>query len=598
MGRIRSYDLLEEFKGDETFVVETDEGTKSLSVGAIKAHITTAVEEKADMLNQNDIEVASDTDSEYSLTITVGAKTVTTPNLKGRSIKSIDVVAGHLMIYFVDETSIDLGVIDGSVPIYGVCRDIPSHSPELKRTGDAVDLIAEVGKGEIDEKIRNDFDSIYPWSEIKRCTLADDGTVTSYRGDPDYTENGSKGQVMVEIPKFYLAHYFDESGAKEYWSISKEKINNKYRLPKPFIAKDGTELDKIYIAAFKTTNEASGMLDSRGGDFYSGTFTYANAIEFAKARGKNWHHFDLAELTDVIYPLFIIEFATLNSQSVFYGNCVYSKYPSEDNVYICENHCWGDWTDETESIVDNGFYFCADNVNCEYFVGQEINIKTTEEYATGELDYKDGDNSVATRKIVDIEVVHTDEDGNEYCYLIFDGDPVLLDAETATFSLNMDRNGITNSVLESASSGSLKAVEGNCEFVYRGIENLYGEYTWVAGAFAKDAKYYVTDNFDAYGTVLTDDYKALSYDAIGKSGYITKFGYDNDMSWALLPTEGGGSSETDFCDNFANRGVSTLRSIRFGGGTALSCGLFSFYCNMPTTNSSSSCARLSYRSYQ
>lgn len=597
MGRIRSYDLLEEFKGDETFVVETDEGTKSLSVGAIKAHITTAVEEKADMLNQNDIEVVSDTDSEYSLTITVGAKTVTTPNLKGRSIKSIDVVAGHLMIYFVDETSIDLGVIDGSVPIYGVCRDIPSHSPELKRTGDAVDLIAEVGKGEIDEKIRNDFDSIYPWSEIKRCTLADDGTVTSYRGDPDYTENGSKGQVMVEIPKFYLAHYFDESGAKEYWSISKEKINNKYRLPKPFIAKDGTELDKIYIAAFKTTNEASGMLDSRGGDFYSGTFTYANAIEFAKARGKNWHHFDLAELTDVIYPLFIIEFATFNSQSVFYGNCEPNKYPLEVDAYICENHCWGDLTDETKSIVGNGFYY-VDSVNYKYFVGQEINITTTEEYATGEFDYKDGDNSVATRKIVDIEVAHIDEEGNEYYYLIFDGNPVLLDAETATFTLNIERNGITNSVLESASSGSLKAAEGNCEFVYRGIENLYGDYTWIAGAFTKDAKYYVTDNLDAYGTVLTDDYKELSYKVTEKNGYIIKFGCDADIPWALLPTEIGGTSETDFCDIFSNRGASTLCCIRFGGGTGLACGLFNMYCNTQPTSYTNSVARLSYRSYQ
>lgn len=83
MGKIRNYDLLEEFKGDETFVVETDEGTKSLSVGAIKAHVATAVEEKADMLNQNDIEIEADTDDEYKLNITVGAKTVTTPNLKG-----------------------------------------------------------------------------------------------------------------------------------------------------------------------------------------------------------------------------------------------------------------------------------------------------------------------------------------------------------------------------------------------------------------------------------------------------------------------------------------------------------------------------------
>ncbi len=43
MGQIRNYDLLEEFKGDETFIVETDEGTKSLSVNAINTQITKQV---------------------------------------------------------------------------------------------------------------------------------------------------------------------------------------------------------------------------------------------------------------------------------------------------------------------------------------------------------------------------------------------------------------------------------------------------------------------------------------------------------------------------------------------------------------------------
>lgn len=82
MGRIRNYDLLEAFNGDETFVVETDEGTKSLSVGAIKAHITTAIEEKADMLNQNDVTVVNNTKDEYILSISVGAKNIITPNLR------------------------------------------------------------------------------------------------------------------------------------------------------------------------------------------------------------------------------------------------------------------------------------------------------------------------------------------------------------------------------------------------------------------------------------------------------------------------------------------------------------------------------------
>ncbi len=596
MARIRQYDLLENFNGDEIFVVETDEGTKSLSVDAIKEHIAEKVNEKAQQLNQSEVTVEVDTESEYVLSISIGAQTITTPNMKGKSITLIQVVNHHLIIYFNDNTSYDCGVIDDGIEKYGVCRDIPSHSPELKRTDDAVGLIAEVEKGDADE-VRNDFDNIYPWSKIKRCTLADDGTVTSYQGEPNYTENGSKGQVMVEIPKFYIAHYIDESGAKEYWSISKEKINNKYRLPKPFVSKDGTELDKIYIAAFSASNDGTDVLDSRGGDFYSNTFSYSNAIGYAKARGENWHLFDIAELTDVIYPLFIIEFATLNSQSVFYGNCGNNNYPIEDVAYICENHCWGDGTDETESIVDNGFYIRANNQDFPYYVGQEINIVTTEEYATGELDLKDGEASCATRKITYINVVHTDEEGNEYCYLTFDGNPVLLNTKT-TFGLNSGRNGIVNSVMENASSGSLKAAEGCCEFVYRGIENLYGDYTWVAGVFLKNNKYYITDNFDAYGTALTDDYKVLSYDPPMSNNYITKLGHDNSMPWASLPTAIGGASDMDFCDKFSHRTNNSLFSCCFGGGKLLNSGLFSLSLTDTVSSSTSGFARLSYRAYQ
>ena len=49
----------------------------------------------------------------------------------------------------------------------------------------------------------DDFDNISPWKGMKRCNLADDGTVNAYYGDVGYIEDGSNGQVMVEIPKFY-----------------------------------------------------------------------------------------------------------------------------------------------------------------------------------------------------------------------------------------------------------------------------------------------------------------------------------------------------------------------------------------------------------
>src|SRR5690606_13624514 len=65
-----------------------------------------------------------------------------------------------------------------------------------QRLDDAEDMVAVTGGP-------NDFSSAYPWSEMKRCNLADDGTVTAYYGDPMYRDDGSNGQVMVQIPKFW-----------------------------------------------------------------------------------------------------------------------------------------------------------------------------------------------------------------------------------------------------------------------------------------------------------------------------------------------------------------------------------------------------------
>ena len=49
-----------------------------------------------------------------------------------------------------------------------------------------------------------DFDSLYPWSEMKLCNVADDGTITAYFGEADFKRDGSNGQVMVKIRSFII----------------------------------------------------------------------------------------------------------------------------------------------------------------------------------------------------------------------------------------------------------------------------------------------------------------------------------------------------------------------------------------------------------
>lgn len=591
MGKIDNYEAVSSFTGNERFVIETNEGTKKASFSLIQDKIADCVEDKAEMLSFSNVFVTKDTESEYILDITIGTTHITTPNLKGKSIKAIGVETGHLLIHFSDDTSIDAGIVDGSVPAYGVCRDINSHSPELKRVGDAVGLVAEVGVGS--EIVRNDFDKIYPWCAMRKCTLADDGTVTSYFGDANYTEDGSIGQVMVEIPKYYYAHYFDEPEAYEYWYISKDKITSRYRLPQPFIAKDGTELDKIYIAAYPFSNKAidTEKADSISGDAYNdgGTLTYQESIQFAASRGLNWHCMDIADWCDVIQPLFIVEFATLNSQSVMLG-CA----ESGDNidVFVSENQCIGDKSDGLTEIVGNSFYTPPTDI---LFIGTEIFITTDAENFTEPLDseYMAG----AIRNITQIEEIK-DESNAVLCLKVtFSGAPIKITQSGNMAWLNFGRNGITNGI--KASSGSISGAEGKCDMLYRGLENIYGAFTtYIGGVTFSNGKYYITLNINAHIDTISDEYTAYG-ENIDFSGYV------NEMSsfgapWIYLPISAEGTSDTDFCDRCNLVKISSIKHLTAGHSNKYNNmyehGIFSYYG--ATSKQSVSAARLAYRAYE
>ena len=56
---------------------------------------------------------------------------------------------------------------------------------------------------------------------MKLCTVADNGTITSYLdviGANNFKRKGESGQVMVEIPQFYYKHFYNaETKVHEFW---------------------------------------------------------------------------------------------------------------------------------------------------------------------------------------------------------------------------------------------------------------------------------------------------------------------------------------------------------------------------------------------
>ena len=224
------------------------------------------------------------------------------------------------------------GTVTGSE--YGVEWDITNK--RFTRLNNALGLSATLGSNGI---VSSDFDNVYPWSEMRRCNLSDDGVVTAYYGDSNFSETGSNGQVMVEIPKFYYktipVAYTVSNGdvvpTKVQFYISNAKLDG-YSLHPAFI-RDNVILDYIYLGAYEASvydvsaaryvadfgfDGANDILGSvKGLKPVSGktsTFTRATARNMARRRGAGWEQQDFLS-TSAVQLMMLIEFASFDSQT-------------------------------------------------------------------------------------------------------------------------------------------------------------------------------------------------------------------------------------------------------------------------------------------
>lgn len=190
-----------------------------------------------------------------------------------------------------------------------------------------LDTITRIGDAE--GLTQADFDDIAPWSLMRRCNLADDGTVNAYYGDPTYVEDGSNGQVMVEIPKFFYRGYRTAKGYA--WLISPNKRGG-YSVHPAFV-RNKIEKEYIYIGAYEATlyDDSAGSYVGDGVAYdYSNDklasvaglqpisgnvshFDIEEARQLAQNRGTGWEQQDFLTVS-AIQMLFVIEYASLDWQ--------------------------------------------------------------------------------------------------------------------------------------------------------------------------------------------------------------------------------------------------------------------------------------------
>ena len=247
-------------------------------------------------------------------------------------------------------------VMNLNAKIYGISCDITAPSPHWTRTHDAVGFNATASVGTVAGE--SDFDTIYPWSEMKRETL-------------------STGDVMVKIPKFYYQRYRD--GNIEHINITDRALDG-FSLHPLFDRPDG-ERDYAYVGAYKTSSNNKSV----SGAIVQVSQTRATMRDNARKKGVGWSLIDISALS-AIQMLFLVEFATNDSQTAIgagrtkattattTGLCdtvpnltgtTYGNNQEANVVYRGFEDLWGNVWEFVDGVnwVDGSYYVCNDPNN-------------------------------------------------------------------------------------------------------------------------------------------------------------------------------------------------------------------------------------------
>ena len=294
--------------------------------------------EKGDKGDKGDPGDPAAADSDFSETSvnTLQNKTIT---LEFKTVKnnistlsnSLDTTNGNVTTLTNDLTQVtqDVSNITSALNLYpenmaGVCVDY--ENKKYTRLS-----------GAIGKTYGSDFDSFPVYNSMRRCNLADDGTVNAYYGDTSYVEDGSNGQVMVEIKKVYYkmnpvklekaSSGYGYHIRKADYFVSHQQLPG-FKLHPAFIV-DGVEKDAIYMSAYEgslydTSASAYIMDDAQVADFSadklcsianakpisgsSQTLDRPNIEKLSTNRGAGWH-VETVQMRSLIQLLMLIEYA-------------------------------------------------------------------------------------------------------------------------------------------------------------------------------------------------------------------------------------------------------------------------------------------------
>ena len=393
---------------------------------------------------------------------------------------------------------------------------------------------------------QNSFDAVYPWAGMRRCccTLNADGTVkvNAYKGQPGYIEDGTNGEVLVEIPLFYVSGMLDVAP-----SISMSMLPG-YRAPRKFLNADGSLKQKCYVRAFPGSIGADGKLHSIAGAVPTGNRNITQFLAAARKWGDTYSIGTSADFKVLAY-LMIVVYGTRHAQSKING-CT-SLYSTNLAVAAA--------TDNAASVV----------------VAKDASIEPGMVISIG----SGGENeAIAKRRIVtSVETIDGDATNVK---VNFDGDPVTTTTDHKVWRM-MQSTGTANSVIATCGS-PVSNTDGRHSFVFYGVENpLYGN-QWHIECDWKlvDGVPYWCDDPTKYSWTSNDGYIALDTMAMPDEGWATALQQDDRAPSVQITKSVGGNSSTYLADYFYINKAGTRIVLR-GGRSRSGGNAGPFYVHLP-----------------
>ena len=373
-------------------------------------------------------------------------------------------------------------------------------------------------------------------SQMRGCLLDDYGKVIRYLNPDtwlDETLDGSNGQVMVEIPEFYVK--FEEDGTKRRVKMSPVLIPGYIKVSKAYISAYEATVQRSTSKLSSVCNEDA---DYRGGNNDSsrdGTYRTQlgmpatqmlvdNLRGYARKRGTGWHCYSY-HLHKILWWLFAVEYANFDSQGPF-------------NSALDENGYHQGGLGKGVTTIDGSAWSAFNG----YFPLVPCGVTNSLGNHTGTVDYS----------------------------LIGSDDLVI-----TTFAVPRYR-GIENPF------GHLwKSLDG-CKSVIQSD---------TAGG---SSRFYVCNNPLNFVSDISENYSSLG-DLPRKSGSISSIAFGENGE--IIPSEVGGGSITYFCDYFYTGIPSSGKEDRYisvgGGADNLAFAGFLFmYTNVGGENGTNICTRL------